>query len=179
MALHGRPTARRRIGIGVALAVALILVLAPVFGRPPVTAVTAPVVIARDAGPRIAPATSVVCPDDTDRDDEPAEIGTAVDVDGIEIQLEGADVALGTNTLTAVVGGKNGGPLTGALVYLTIRMPTMDHGTSAYPATEVEPGRYRAEDVSLGMGGDWLVTVEVIRQARTPISASYVVTVAE
>jgi hypothetical protein len=55
----------------------------------------------------------------------------------------------------------------------------MDHGTSAYPATEVEPGRYRADEVSLGMGGDWLVTVEVIRQARAPISAAYVVPIAE
>ena len=177
MTPNRRPATMRWIGTGAAIVIALSLALAPRIGLPTVSALPTSMVAVLDDGSPRAPATSVACPDDHAGD--PAEIGTAVDVDGIEILLEGTDASLGSNSLTAAVDGKEGDPLSGALVYLTIRMPTMDHGTSAYPAAEVEPGRYRAEDVSLGMGGEWLVTVKVIRQARAPISAAYVVAIAE
>jgi hypothetical protein len=117
-----------------------------------------------------------VCPPDGD----PAEIGAAVVVDGITILLEEpTDRSIGRNSLTASITGKDGAPLADALVYLTIRMPSMDHGVSAYPAAERDVGRYRAEDVSLGMGGEWVVTVEVIRQARAPVTATYRIGVTE
>lgn len=115
------------------------------------------------------------CPDDPlELVDEPAEVGSPVDIDGILILLEEpADTTIGSNALTASIVGKDGAPLSDAMVYMSVRMPAMDHGVSAYPAQELEAGRYRAEDVSLGMAGEWVVSVEVIRQARAPISAAY------
>jgi len=119
------------------------------------------------------------CPAHDDPDASEAEIGTPILVDGIEIYLEAiGDLSIGSHSLTTSITGKNGEPLTGAMVYLTIRMPAMDHGTSAYPTEEIETGRYRAEEISLGMSGAWVVTVEVVRQARAPITATYVVQIA-
>jgi len=112
-------------------------------------------------------------------DDKLAEPGTRVERGGTAIVLQQLDAArMGAHAVTVRVEAGDGTPLAGALVFVTIRMPAMDHGTSAYPAIEVEPGRYRAEDVSLGMGGAWVVAVEVIRQARAPISVAYLVQVA-
>lgn len=114
------------------------------------------------------------CPDPVEPVDEPAELGSPVDIDGILILLEEpADTTIGSNALTASIVGKDGAPLSDAMVYMSVRMPAMDHGVSAYPAQELEAGQYRAEDVSLGMAGEWVVSVEVIRQARAPISAAY------
>ena len=172
-----RPTRTRRIGVGTVLTVALSLVLATMAGPPTGKSVAGAPGASREYEEQLAAPTSAACADDKDRDGQLAAIGTVVDVDGIAIVLEGADVALGPNSLTVAVTGKDSRPLTGALVYLTTRMPAMDHGVSAYPATEVAAGRYRADDVSLGMSGEWVVTVEVIRQARSPISAAHVITI--
>jgi outer membrane biosynthesis protein TonB len=55
----------------------------------------------------------------------------------------------------------------------------MNHGISGYPAEELGDGRYRARNLSMGMAGEWIVTVEVIRQGRSPASASFAVAVSE
>lgn len=119
------------------------------------------------------------CPGGDRTDVERAEPGTSVEVDGITILLEQLDDAtVGAKAVTIHVEAKDGEPLTNALVFVAIRMPSMDHGVSAYPARELEDGRYRADDVSLGMVGEWLVSVGVIRQARAPITATYQLDVA-
>jgi len=100
--------------------------------------------------------------------------GTRVEAGGIAVVLQPIDeTAKADKSLTIRVETKDGEPLTNALVFVTVQMPSMDHGISAYPAREVGDGHYRAEDLSLGMPGEWVVMVGVIRQARVPISAPY------
>ena len=108
-----------------------------------------------------------------------AQPGDAVDSNGLVITLEKSNLSAGPGTLTFSVSAKDGAPVTGAMTYVTIRMPAMDHGVSAYPAAEIADGQYQANDVSLGMVGDWEITVQVIRQGRAPAVASYDVPVGE
>ena len=108
-----------------------------------------------------------------------AQPGDDVASNGLVITLEKSSLSAGPETLTVAVSGKDGAPVTGAMTYVTIRMPAMDHGVSAYPATEIADGQYQAHDVSLGMVGDWEITVQVIRQGRAPAVASYAVAVGD
>ena len=119
-----------------------------------------------------------VCPVDS-ASGTPVAAGEEVTSAGLTITLDAPDLTLGANSLLATVTNAAGEPVEEAMVFVTIQMPAMDHGISAYPATEIEPGRYRAEDVSLGMAGEWRVTVEVIRQARAPALAPFRIEVEE
>jgi hypothetical protein len=106
-----------------------------------------------------------------------ARPGDDVTSNGLVLSLKASDFRIGADTVEVGARTTNGDPVAGAMVFVTIRMPAMDHGVSAYPAREVADGRYRAHDVSLGMAGDWVVTVQVIRQGRTPAEAAYRVSV--
>lgn len=108
-----------------------------------------------------------------------AQAGDPVESNGLIIVLERADLQIGADMLAVEVSTNDGKSVTGAMTYLTIRMPAMDHGVSAYPAQEIGDGRYQAHDISLGMAGEWVVTVRVIRQGRMPTEATYYVTVGE
>lgn len=133
---------------------------------------------APDAGER-APGTTVdfsaepQCSENRNVDQVAVEPGTDVLAGGIVIRLLAADYVPGTNSLTAEVKDREGEPVSDAMVFVTIRMPAMDHGVSAYPSQETSRGRYQSHDVSLGMEGAWIVTVEVIRQARSPAVATF------
>ena len=115
------------------------------------------------------------CPDPTASDDAPAELGTVVEVSGVRVRLDLDDAAaVGANALSVrVVRATAGEPAIDGIVFVTTRMPSMDHGESGYVALGPARGVYRVEGVSLGMAGDWLVTVHVIRQARAPIAVTY------
>jgi len=102
-----------------------------------------------------------------------ADPGTPVDSNNLTVTLEQADFHVGPNVLAVQVTRGDGTAMTGAVVIVEIRMPSMDHGVSAYPASEQADGMYQAHDVSLGMAGEWEVTVQVIRQARAPAEAAY------
>ena len=117
------------------------------------------------------------CDDGRLVDEDAAEPGTEVESHGIVFEFLPSSYETGARSLTVVLTNRDGEPVTGAIVFATIRMPAMDHGRSAYPARETEAGRYRMDDVSLGMTGEWLVTFEVIRQARAPAVATFRVVV--
>lgn len=119
------------------------------------------------------------CPDSEQSVEDAAMPGTEILDNNVLIRLEQLDARLGKNVITVRSSQADGTPLTGALVFLTVSMPSMDHGVSAYPAHEVSAGRFRARDVSLGMAGEWIVTSHVIRQARAPAEGSYNVMVSE
>jgi hypothetical protein len=106
-----------------------------------------------------------------------ARPGDDVTSNGLVLSLKAGDFRIGAETVEMNARSTDGNPVSGAMVFVTIRMPAMDHGVSAYPAREVADGRYRAHDVSLGMAGDWEITVQVIRQGRTPAEAAFLVPV--
>lgn len=105
--------------------------------------------------------------------------GTTVTEEGVAVTLSPLDGPAGPSTLAITVRDRRDRPVVDAMVYVVIRMPSMDHGESAYPAREATPGHYRATAVSLGMAGDWVVAVTVIRQGRPPVSVAYEVRVEE
>ena len=108
-----------------------------------------------------------------------AALGTPVAAAALEVTLLAAERRAGPNTLTVLVRDGDGSPIAGATVTVAVRMPAMDHGVSGYPAIPAEPGRYTAAEVSLGMPGDWLVEVRVVRPGRTPAIARYLLTLAD
>ena len=105
--------------------------------------------------------------------------GTAVVSAHLTVTLVADDLRAGPHTLTLLVRREGGEPVTGATVTVMVRMPAMDHGVSGYPTVEVVPGRYEANEVSLGMAGEWLVEVVVVRPGRTPATARFRLTLAE
>jgi hypothetical protein len=105
--------------------------------------------------------------------------GIPVESNGVVITLGTGELSSGSNSLEAAVETADQDPVEGAMVFVTIQMPAMNHGISGYPAEELGEGRYRARNLSMGMAGEWIVTVEVIRQGRAPASASFEVSVSE
>ena len=104
--------------------------------------------------------------------------GTAAASAGLTITLVADDLQAGPHALSVLVHREGGEPVTGATVTVMVRMPAMDHGVSGYPAVEVGPGHYEANEVSLGMVGEWLVEVTVVRPGRTPATAHFRLTLA-
>jgi hypothetical protein len=88
-------------------------------------------------------------------------IGTPVAVEGLQVNLHtDADYA-GPVTLTVDVSAKDGAPVEGALVVVTTRSLEMNMGEFPHRADETDPGRYVADQVGMGMGGDWEIEVDV------------------
>lgn len=123
--------------------------------------------------PRSDNATASLCTETA----SPPSTEKAIISDGLLITIETLMYSIGAETVILVVQNKHGEKVSGALVFITIRMPAMDHGDSAYPAWETSGGRFQAREVSFGMSGEWIITVEVIRQARSPVVARFAATV--
>ena len=107
-----------------------------------------------------------------------SEPSTPVTAAGLNITLLAAERRAGPHTLTVLVAQEDGSPVADATVTVMVRMPAMDHGVSGYPAVPAEPGRYTAAEVSLGMAGEWLVEVQVVRAGRSPAIAHFLLTLA-
>lgn len=106
----------------------------------------------------------------------PVEVRTPVASSGLSVSLSTSDSRAGPQRLDVVLRHGDGQAVAGAMVAILIRMPTMDHGVSGYPAPEIAPGHYQATDVSLGMAGEWLVDVVIVRAGRVPVTAGFAVT---
>lgn len=65
---------------------------------------------------------------------------------------------------------RDGQPVTGATVCLSLDMTEMSHEASGGQAEETEPGRYEV-DVDFGMRGTWEGTVFVTEPGETPVAA--------
>jgi len=93
--------------------------------------------------------------------DHDAGIGTPIAVAGLKVNLRtDADYA-GPATLTVEVTKKDGAPVSGAIVVITTRSLEMNMGEFPHQAHETDPGRYVADRVGMGMGGDWEIEVDV------------------
>ncbi len=126
-----------------------------------------------DAWSRPAPALLGVA---TAAADEPAPLDTPVDVGGLTIVLTADGGNAGPRDLTVIVTGENGEPVTDATVTISTNSLEMDHGVSTRETEMIEPGRYLAEHVPMGMGGDWKAEVSIARPGAEPVVAEFVVT---
>jgi hypothetical protein len=86
---------------------------------------------------------------------------TPIAISGLTINLTADSDRAGPVTLTVDIQEQAGKPVTGASVTVTARSLEMDMGANPHDASETNPGRYVAENVAMGMGGDWLVEVAI------------------
>jgi copper transport protein len=89
-----------------------------------------------------------------------------------------AGLAIGANNLVVGLTDATGAPASGLSVKLSLRSTEMEMGTTTVSTTEVEPGRYVAADVPLGMTGDWQVVVTVEGTGADPANFAFTIPVA-
>jgi YtkA-like len=87
--------------------------------------------------------------------------GTPIAISGMTINLTADSNRVGPVTLTVDFQEQAGTPVPAASVTVTARSLEMDMGATPHDADETNPGRYVAENVGMGMGGDWLVEVAI------------------
>jgi hypothetical protein len=87
--------------------------------------------------------------------------GIPLAISGLTINLTADRSRAGPVTLTVDIQEQAGTPVTSASVTVTARSLEMDMGATPHDASETKPGRYVAENVAMGMGGDWLVEIAI------------------
>ncbi|MFP5371530.1 MAG: copper chaperone PCu(A)C [Actinomycetes bacterium] len=107
---------------------------------------------------------------------EPATLGTPVTAGGLSVVLTADGDTAGPRDLTVIVTGEDGEPVTDATVTISTNSLEMDHGVSTSETEMVEPGRYLADRVSMGMGGDWNAKVSIARPGAEAVVVEFVVT---
>jgi hypothetical protein len=98
-----------------------------------------------------------------------ADLGNPIAAGDLTVTVEADDVRAGPRALTVTIVDSAGAPVAGATVTIRTRSLEMDHGVSLDEAVETAPGRYFAERVSLGMGGDWLAEITIARPDAEPV----------
>lgn len=106
----------------------------------------------------------------------PAPLDTPVVAGDLTLVLTADGPNAGPRALTAILTDGTGEPVTDATVSLSLRSLEMDHGVSTRETEMVEPGRYLAERVPMGMGGDWRVEITVTRPGVDPVVVPFVLT---
>lgn len=103
---------------------------------------------------------------------------TATPVVGLETPAIQADLsvtvfadrgAAGPVDLTVEVTDAAGHPVTDATVTIETEHLEMNHGVSINETVLVDPGRYLAENVAMGMGGTWQATIIVERPGQDQV----------
>ena len=107
---------------------------------------------------------------------EAAGLDTPVEVDGLTVVLTADGTAAGPRALTVIVTDAAGEPVTDATVSISTSSLEMDHGVSTNETEMIEPGRYLADHVSMGMGGDWKAEVSIERPDAEAVVVEFVVT---
>ncbi len=105
-----------------------------------------------------------------------AKSGTPVARSGLTVTLFPASTKARPNDLTVVVLDEECAPVTGAAVAIRTQSLAMDHGVRTSKARPVEPGRYVADRIPMGMAGDWQVTVSIARPGEGEVIFVFVVT---
>jgi hypothetical protein len=161
--------------VAFALVIALARSSAP--ARQPVAGTPCP-----DASPAIEfPPPEATPSDTTAAADSPCFVlagglGTPIAAGDLTVTVEADDERAGPRELTVTIVDAAGAPVAGARVTIRTRSLEMDHGVSVDETIETEPGRYFAERVSLGMGGDWLAEITVTRLDAEPVVLYVVLT---
>lgn len=102
-------------------------------------------------------------------------VGTPSGSSCLAVTLSSDGIRAGPRTLTVELTEHQGAPVRDARVVLYTRHLEMDHGTSTAEAIGVGPGRYVAEDVSMGMAGHWEIVVEVVKPGLERTTAIFVI----
>ena len=99
--------------------------------------------------------------------------GTFESVDGSPYEVTVAsepDPPTPRDTTFEIAVLRDGQPVSGATVCMSLDMTEMSHGDSGGQAEETEPGRYEV-GVDFGMRGTWEGTVFVTEPGQTPVAA--------
>jgi hypothetical protein len=104
-----------------------------------------------------------------------SDLGTPVVVSGVTINLVASSDQAGPVNLTVELSDENDNPISGAQVTVSARSLDMDMGEFPYNASETESGKYEADGVAMGMGGDWKVKVDVAISGQPAIVAYFIV----
>lgn len=107
---------------------------------------------------------------------EVSEFGTPIAAGDLTVTIEADRLSAGPRELTVAIVDGAGQPVTDATVTIRTRSLEMDHGVSVDETVQTEPGRYFAERVSLGMGGEWLAEIKIERPSSDPIVVYVVLT---
>ncbi len=102
-------------------------------------------------------------------------LGRAVVVNGMSIDLQTSTTRARPNDLTVRLADDAGVRIADAQVTVRARHLEMDHGETPQVAAPVEPGRYVAEQVKMGMTGEWRIAVDVILPNRPPVTVFFLV----
>jgi hypothetical protein len=108
--------------------------------------------------------------------DHESGLGTPVAVAGLNVNLHTDEVLAGPIDLTIDVTDSSGAPVKGAKVVVSTRSVEMDMGEYPHRADEISPGRYVADQVGMGMGGDWRVRVDISVSGQPTAVAFFLVT---
>lgn len=97
-------------------------------------------------------------------------LATPLTVGGLSITVTAAQDKAGPVDLTITLTNARGEPVVDATVSVLSQHLEMNHGVSVNEAFHTGDGVYQVNDVSMGMGGDWQVEIQVER-ADQPIVA--------
>ena len=105
-----------------------------------------------------------------------AKAGTPVARAGLSVALLTETTKARPNDLTVIVLDEACAPVTDATVTIRTRSLAMDHGVRTSEALPAGPGRYVADQVPMGMAGDWQAEVSVARLGRAAVVFVFIVT---
>jgi hypothetical protein len=104
--------------------------------------------------------------------------GTPVQGDGMRVTLAARPEGPGPTEIAVEIADDDGMPFAGARVAVLSQMPAMaSMRPTETPAAETEPGRYVANDVPLGMAGDWRVSVRISPKGASTRVVSFTISV--
>ncbi len=103
----------------------------------------------------------------------PTGLGTPLAAPDYSITLTAGQSDAGPVDLTVTIAGADGKPVDGADIIILSQHLEMNHGISFDEAKSTGPGVYVAPKVSMGMGGDWQVEVQVSLPGQPVVAAVF------
>lgn len=102
-------------------------------------------------------------------------LATPLTVDGLNLTVTAAQDKAGPVDLTISIKNARGEPVVDATVTLLSQHLEMNHGISIDEAFHTGDGVYQVNDVSMGMGGDWQVEIQVERPDQPIVAAVFTI----
>jgi hypothetical protein len=102
-------------------------------------------------------------------------LATPLTVDGLNLTVNAAQDQAGPVDLTIAVTNARGEPVVDAEVVVLSQHLGMSHGVSVDEAFHTGEGVYQVNDVSMGMGGDWQVEIQVERADQPVVAAVFTI----
>ena len=100
---------------------------------------------------------------------EPADFGTPVVVDDLSVTILSDKTTAGPRAITAVIRDASGAPVNDASIVIRAHSLEMNMGETTSEAIATGDGRYLADPLNMGMGGEWQVEIEVTLPGSDPV----------